>query len=304
MVRSMKRAFLLLLAAFVAAPAAAQGIDTFEVDALDASREFGVGQTTTIPVNVTVGCGFLLEHGTSLDVTLETDLPASWGASGSDVSFSASPTCVTSSGELTEAGSIDVTPTAEAPGLERRTFTIYANTTDGDSATFDHSSDVWVEYVPGHDLDVDIDFPYTYTAEDEGAVEFNATLTISANADTMVMFENVRTSGTLSGFSGQQIFMLSDGAERTRTMSVTWTPPSGSWGNATISFYTYSHCMADEDACDMANPGARNFEENVTWEIQNEAGSGNGGDGKDSPGAGLFLIPGLAAAAFLARRRG
>ena len=290
-----KHLLALLLAAALAAPTAQAAV------AID-----GENSAKTIPTsggslsfNVTVDCTeFLTQGGPTLDATVTTDLPDYYGAQDGPANFSAQDSVTGAQQQLTQCIDVTLSPTDDALGLVPTPFKATA-TVGSASAEFDHDKNVQIAYKDGHTMTTDVSFPYDFTEADGEALEFNITIDIAANSRTMVMFIDPGASaGNVDGLF-HQIFDVED-CETTRTIGVTWTPPSFAWENATISFYNYSHCL-NGSPCDPTN------EQNITWEIRNAqtgGGPSNTPDDEESPSV-PFIALGLAlvAAAFVARRR-
>lgn len=303
MVRPMKRIVPLLgLAALLLMPsAAAQAFDGFSIDSPDAAAlTFPVGQATSIPVEVTVGCALILQEAPDdVSVTVSTDLPPAWGATEDTLTFSLGPDCADASGSITETGSITVNPTSNATAVAERAFAITATGADK-TATFDFPAS-WIEYTPGHTFSTNVTFPYNFTAADNGMLEFMLTLEIAGNADTMVMFENVKANGTVTGLAYQYYYPSKDDFQRTKLMPITWSPPNRAWTSDNITFMSYSHCLG-EPPCDPDADKTPDVE--YRWQITNGLSPAGGSDsGKKSPGPGALLLVGLAAAALVAARR-
>ncbi len=282
---------ILLLLLLAAAPAAA-----LDVSGTDEARKIPATGSTTLSYTITVDCAdFLTGTKASFDITLTDDLPDYYGSSSEGVTIEAGAGCLNADAQITGTADLVLTPTADAFGHTPKKFNVTVS--DGtNEATFTHAQPIQIEYVAGHTLATSVGFPYEFQGD---ALAFNVTIDIQANAQTMVMFMEVATGGTLSGLT-HQIFDVELG-DRNRVLPVVWTPPAGAWTNDTITFYNFSHCLKGSP-CDDTNG------ETITWEIHNmapggDSGSSNGGS-KDSPGAPLFAVLALLGlAAVLVRRR-
>ena len=90
---------------------------------------------------------------------------------------------------------------------------------------------------------------------------FELRINVTANAQTMVMFENKTVDvGSLDGLRAYTFDVLN--GERDVTYNVLFTPPSSEWSEATVRFHTYSHCLVG------ANCAAK-LERNLTWTFVN-----------------------------------
>ncbi len=255
------------------------------------------GTTTDLEVTGTISCqDFITAGKQTLTVTLSSDAPDEWGPADGTLTFTAGADCLSASTSTTATGKVSFTPTADAMGLIGETITIAAT---GDlEDTVQRNELMWVAYQPGHTMETSIDFPYELT---ESKLTFNLTITITANTNTMVMFENVTTTGgNVAGLSHEQFFFTA-GEERTRTKTISWEPPTGEWEEATISFYNYSHCLIfDFGDCDAE------VEDNISWTITNggvPSPEPEGDGDKGSPGAGILLVLAAVGAALVLRRR-
>ncbi len=295
MVESMKRIVLLAGLLLVALPTASA---TVTLGAQDGDLEIMPGGTASIPVTVTVSCDeFIMAGAQSLTYSISSNARADLQASSPDITLTAGAGCVPGN---SVSGTADVTlnPSQDAFGLVPQPIKIYAVRGDT-NITYDRTGNVWVAYDPGHSFSTDIDFPYTFMGGEK--LQFNLTIDVPANSDTMVMFFPVSSSanGSVNGLSHQRFFFTQN-EERSRVLPITWTPPTGAWDNATITFSHYSHCLlgGEIDPCEPQG------EETVTWTIQNGAPAPSGeANGKESPGVGVSLLIGLVAVALVLRRR-
>lgn len=289
-----KTTLFLLAAALMALPTAS----AFTIDATIPDEPLTVGEKTDIPVTITFGQDDCLaiasSAGTDATVTITSDLGDEWGFSGTDVTIS-DMDCISGGASASANTTVSVTPSEDVIANIAVKPTLSAAIGEGDAVTYSDGSLV-VGYVPGHTMTTDITFPYTY--EGEGAMTFNVTLDVGANGDTMVMFLNVDAGdASISGLEHQKFFFTT-GDEATRTMQVTWTPPSKGWDNSTVSFRNYSHCLADGVTCDPE------FDENIVWTINNgNPATSSDPPGEDSPGVGPVAFMALLGAALVALRR-
>lgn len=297
-----KKAWFALLAALMLTPAASAQLGEVNVD-IDGALAGALDPQGSTDVNFTlhVGCDILLEEGGSATFTVSTDLPAEFGAESKDVDVSADQDCLLGgSGDREVSDTLTITPVDGAMGNNKTTFTLTA-TGAGESGEAENSDQVWIGYLPGHELDPEIEFPYTMTAADGPELVFNVTVTITANSNTMVMFEQAdATPGDVTGLA-HEVFNLKTGDARERTKTVTFIPPADDWENATISFFNFSHCLDSGFEC------GNEMEQDISWTITNggvSTDSGGNGGGEDSPSPGVFtLLLGLLGAAFIAARR-
>lgn len=278
-----------LFLALLVAPLASAAEASFS----DAALTIPPTGSADLIVTVTVDCAEILAANNDLKVPVSTTgLPDWFGAGTAEASFAltdCAPPSVSASKDVT----LTFTPTADAFGLDPYGFTVNAGT---DSAPY--TGPIQVGYLDGHQISSDMEFPYVLTDADEGRVTWNVTIDVTANSQTMVMFQNLQYSvGKVSGIS-HQIFDV-ETEDTTRTLTATFEAPDFEWEEATITFWNYSHCLKGTD-CPPTNS------QNLTWVIQNGAGgpSNGGGDGKDSPGlAPVTLTIALVAITLLARRR-
>lgn len=279
----------LLSLALLVAPAASAADATFT----DEPLTIPPSGSLDLPVTVTVDCADILSGGGGLSVPVSTTGLPDWMGAGTATADFAATDCLTGETTASKDVALRFDPTDDALGLDPYGFTLVAG---DDSSEF--TGPIQVGYRDGHNMTTDLAFPHTLTDADGGRVSWNITIEVDANSQTMVMFQNLQTSvGKLSGVN-HQIFDVETG-DASRTLTATFEAPSFEWEEATITFWSYSHCLKGED-CPPTN------NQNVTWVITNGATSSplNEGDGKDSPGlapVGLGLA--LVAAALVARRR-
>ena len=279
----------LLTLVLLSAPAASAADATFTDEPITVPPT----GSASLPVTVTVDCTDVVAAGGDLDVPVSaTGLPDWFGAGTAEAHFDAM-SCLTGEATASTEVALTFTPTADALGLDPYSFLVVAG-----EDSFDFTGPIQVGYLDGHTMTTDLEFPYVLTDADGGAVSWNITLDITANSQTMVMFQNLQTSlGKLSGVS-HQIFDVETG-DTTRTLTATFEAPDFEWDEVTIKFWNYSHCLKGTD-CPPTNS------QNLTWVIQNGATGDptNDAGGKDSPGlAPVGLTLAVVAAALVARRR-
>ncbi len=288
----MKRTLLgLLTFALLAAPgAAAQATFADEPITIDPAGSHD------LTVTVTAACADILSGGGSLSVDVSTSGLPDWFGAGTATAEFAITDCAPPEATVSKDVTITFTPTADALGLDPYPFEVVAG---GESFPF--TGPIQVGYADGHTMSMTMDFPYTLTDADEGTLTWDITIDVTANSQTMVMFQNLQTSvGTLSGVN-HQIFDVETG-DTTRTITATFQAPDFEWEEATIKFWNYSHCLKGTD-CPPTNS------QNMTWVITNGAtstpagGETDGGE-EESPGLPLVgLLVAVGAAVVVARRR-
>jgi len=289
---------LMLLAAV---PAAAQS-DSITVTPMEPEGPVPPGGSLTLYADVAVDCLLIIQNAGSLEVSFAfPDAPTGVNASVEPVSYDAQG-CLTSpaplDGTLIKNITVDVSASEDAPGLTPFALTMEA-TGDDQTGSGDFQG-LMVDYSPGHTIDPGNGETFEVRG---GQVSFNLTIDVTANARTMVMFEDkdVPAGAKLDGLSAVT-FEVAAG-ERTATLPVTFQAPQGDWEELEVSFTNFSHCL-DGSPCDPVQ------QQQVTWTFVNMGGAptgtdGDGGDeGEESPGAGMLLVAlGVLAAALVAARR-
>ena len=285
----------LLLTALVAAasapPASAQFSD-LTVTASAPAAPFPYEGPSMLTFNVTLGCGLLLENAGSVTVTVTApDAPAYLAVAPASLEFAPDAACLTGAGSITQAGSLTLTPSPDAPGLSDIPLGLVASA--GSTTSAPAPVVVQVAYRPGHRITPDVTFPL----EVDGPVTFNLTLEFSGNARSMIMFEEVAVErGSLSGLA--PIIMVPPATE---VLELTFTPPEGDWTSSNVTFYNYSHFLLESGAAGGPELAAR-----PVWTfVQADGGQepSDGGD-KDSPApAAAWIGLGLLGLAFVLRRR-
>jgi hypothetical protein len=291
-------AFLLLLAACAPASNAQQAALEVSLAVTEPSAPISYSGTTDVPIEVTVGCAVILQAGgeAAVDFTYG-DVPAWLNVEEPSLTAGPQPSCLLDmEGTVVLTGNLGLTPAFEAPGMNETTFTVMASVdTQGEPAeSAPQDVTVMIEFRPNYTIATDITFPYNVT-EDE--VRFNVTVTMDANARSMVMFEEVSASeGSFTGLASQTY----DAPPEVRVFPVVFTPPDGDWTQSNVTFRVFSHYLpltgTAGDAMGTQNP---------VWVFTNGNPGGSGGDGgKGVPGVGpVFLIGGLLGLAVIVRRR-
>lgn len=297
------KGFLVALAAILLLPAAGADVThstTFTGGAIPYDG------TATIPIDVSVGCDVILfSGGGSADVQV-VGLPAWLNATSTTVTFEPTecpgnppPGAVVKQAELT------LTPAPDAPGLVNATLNasiVYIGELPISEPNVSpvELPAVHVAYRPGHVMTPDGDQMFTVT---NGTYAFDMTVDVTANARTMIMFEDKKVvgGGLLTGLQAH-VFNVPAG-EVQLMQPVKFTAPQGEWDTVRVTFYNYSHCL---DGTDCGEQLART----ITWTFKNaDAGAavqpqGDKSESKGAPGLALpALATALAALVVMARRR-
>lgn len=267
---------LLLLVPAVAAQAPTE---TFELDFTGPDLLTPDGETVYAG-NLTVGCGIVLENNGEADAHVEAHgLPVGINASVAELHFGIE-NCLGAE-EVTKPFEITVT-TDGAVGLVPFAFMLEAEVGEGGEVVASATQEVMVDYVPGHTVDPEGDRVFTV---DGGTYEFPLHIEITANAKTMVMFEDKTVSGTASLNGLKATIFDVGGGQTNETFDIVFTAPTEAWTEETVTFYTYSHCLDKEDC-------GENNAQTITWTFQNaNPGATPSGDepvGEESPGMPLF----------------
>ncbi len=210
---------------------------------------------TAIDVMVTLGCMEVLENMGEADVVVAlADAPEWLQAEPAQLHFGIEE-CL-GHDTVVQNATLSV-ETVDAPGLAPFTLALVAQL--GDHAAEAEAAGVMVDYLPGHTMTPDGDQTFMVNGT---TLEFDLDLEITANAKTMIMFEDKVVSGaaSLTGLRAH-IFDVAAG-DRSLTNRVIFTAPESAWAQETVSFYTYSHCLDGPDC-------GENFARNVTWTFQN-----------------------------------
>lgn len=256
------------------------------------------GTATQVPVVFEVGCAEIALSGSTVLVDLEA--APSWLAVDGP-SWTVGLLDCLGLEKVTLTGQLNLTPTAEAPGLEPFTVDALGRIDDHEYLVEGLTSELL--YRPGHTMDPSGDQTFTV---DGPTYTFDLQVEITANAKTMVMFEDKVVSGQafLTGLRAK-VFDVPNG-ERTATLPITFEAPEGPWTEETATFYNYSHCLGGEDC-------GEELARTITWTFVNadpDAGSATtdqphdgGKEGKGTPGLALpGLVASVAVGARLARR--
>jgi hypothetical protein len=298
----MKAAFL-ALAAVLLAPLAAADVShstTFEGGAIPYDG------SATIPIQVSVGCDVILGSlGGAASIAVIA--PAWLNATSTTVTFdpmecAADPTVEA----ITKQADVTITPAADAPGLVNATLNatiVYVGEAPGPLGEARESPvmlpEVHVAYRPGHLLTPSGDQTFTVT---DGTYAFDMTMDITANARTMVMFEDKKVTGggLVTGLQAH-VFNVPNG-ERNLVQPVKFTAPQGAWDQVKVTFRNYSHCLDGTDCGDQLT-------QIVTWTFKNgnpAAAAEPASEKAESKGAPGLMLPsllGILALAAVALRR-
>ena len=297
-------AALLLSVVPLAAQGQVEGLD-LTVAVADLATPIPYSGSGTLAFNATVGCLAILRsmsEGTTQSATLTVDLsdPPAWVTSTpATVEFAPDPACVTGgSGYITKAGTITLTVTPAAPGVEEQALNFTATMpTQGDPMSDSDEAIVTVAYQANYTLSTDARFPLTVTA---AKTTFNLTVTQASNARSMVMMEEIKTSaGTIAGLASQA-YENRAGQPSTKVFKVTFTAPPGAWNTSATQFKAYSHYLLLDGRAGAYDPGTA-----VSWEFVNggvPAPESTGGKEGPMPVAPLLAFGLVALAAALRRR--
>ena len=258
--------------------------------------------TTSVDVEVTIGCALILQGLEQSSISVDAKVPSWVATTPATIAVSLADCAGDDDLIITKTGSVGLAPSADAPGLEPFNVDLLASFSDasGTATTAEATiQGIAVDYVAGHTMTPSGD--QTFQVED-GSYSFTLDLDIAANARTMVMFEDrVVSGGTLNGLT-HKIFEVPTG-ETSTTYTVTWTAPEGEWTEETVTFYTYSHCL-DREGCDPTN------EANPVWTFVNANPHDNSDGHHDedakgipAPNATVLMLAFVGLAAALARHR-
>ncbi len=295
----MKAAFLALAAFFLAPLVAADATHstTFTGGAIPYDG------SATIPIDVSIECP-TLAAGLGGSARVDVVGPAWLKATSTTVTFDPMECSSNPAGPLTKQVEVLLTPLPDAPGLVNATLTATLVYADENPATEPSQSPielpaVHVAYRPGHIMTPAGD--QTFTVKN-GTYTFDMKVDITANARTMIMFEDKKVAGggLLTGLQAH-VFNVPAG-EVQLVQPVKFTAPQGAWEIVKVSFYNYSHCL------DGTNCGPQ-VQNNITWTFKNggppiEPATENE-NSKDAPGP-IFpaILLALALVAIVARRKG
>jgi hypothetical protein len=254
--------------------------------------------SATIPIDVTIQCPTLLVEGLGGgSAHVEVVGPAWLSATSTTVTFDAMECSSNPSVPLTKTVEVSLAPLPNAPGLVNATLNATLVFEDENPATEASRSPielpaVHVAYRPGHVLTPDGDQTFTVT---NGSYAFELTIDITANARTMIMFEDKKVSGgaLLTGLQAHT-FNVPEG-EVSRVNPVKFTAPQGAWESVKVSFRTYSHCLDGTDC-------GPQLEKTVTWTFNNANPDATvePSSEKESKGAPGLLLPSIVAALAIA----
>lgn len=295
----MRTAALLVLVATILVPSALAGVSGSSQLATDVLAYDG---PTTITVTVTVGCDLALTTGGGT-ATLSMDALPSW-LTAAPTTVDVDPVaCVPGvQGNITQQAAITVTPAADAPGLRPthlNATVAYKGKLQGEETAEIPIGPVVVAYRPGHKITPEGDQTFTVPSSEQYSLDMS--IEVTANARTMVMFEDKALSDPNALVNGLKAHTYDVPAGETKeTRKVVFTPPEGPWESVTVKFRTFSHCLDGVD-CDEQNV------RDVTWTFQNQSPDSipptTTEDAKAAPGAtGLWVVLVVVVAA-LARRR-
>lgn len=294
------KAALLALAALLLAPLAA-------ADATHSTTFTGgaipYDGTATIPIDVTVECPDLLV-GLGSSARVDAVGPSWLNATSTTVTFDPMECSGSPAGALTKQVEVSLTPLPDAPGLVNATLNATLVYDDENPATQASQSPielpaVHVAYRPGHIMAPAGDQTFTVT---DGTYTFDMQVDITANARTMIMFEDKKVSGggLLTGLQAH-VFDVPAG-EVQLVQPVKFTAPQGAWETVKVSFYNYSHCLDGTDC-------GPQIQSNVTWTFKNAnpaviEPAGEKKDSKGAPGPALpAVLIALALVAIMVRRK-
>ena len=295
---------LLFTLALLAPTAQAQITFTSDVQNLSFEGNQTLEFSASVDCDAFVSDSGLTGQGTMTE-TVDFTLPEGFtGDASTEVEFNGAP-CLTG-GDPTANIQVDnitvnITPGPAVPGMTG----LSVGLTSGESTG---SINFQVDYRPGYFFDVSQTFPVDVTKDEDGnwiPVTWTATITVTANADTMVMMQvNDKIEyGTLAGLFANSphnfLDLTSDQIENgiTKTVAFSYTPTSDNWEEDTISFVTWSHYLPD-------NTQGQTADQEVTWTFHNGAAHDDE-DGFGIPGFGFApaILALLGAALVAARRR-
>ena len=259
--------------------------------------------SATIPIDVSIECPVMIASlGASASVVVVG--PAWLNATSTTVTFEPMECSSNPAANLTKQVEVSLTAAPDAPGLVNATLNatlVYV----GESGVGEPTEApielpaVHVAYRPGHTVTPAGDQTFSVTGS---SYSFDMKVDITANARTMIMFEDKRVQGggMLTGLQAH-VFDVPAG-ERSLVQPVKFTAPQGEWDTVRVMFYNYSHCL---DGTDCGPQVASN----VTWTFTNANttldASGEKSDSKGAPGPMLpAILVSIAFLAILARRKG
>ncbi len=281
---------LMLAAAALLAPGVqGQQLQGITVVASEPIDPVDPGTTATQEFSVSVGCATILQAGGSSTVAVNVSAPVWMGATGTDVELD--PTGCIPGGSVAGNGTITYAPTNAAPGFQPAEIAITAMLGDETGET---TTTAQAGYRPGYQFTF---APGTTIMVTNASESVTMQITVTANADTMLMFEAVE--GAMGSVAIPTFINVVDqiGQETTLTQDLTYTPPLDDWTEDTFIFKTWSHYMQDGD---LKTP-----DQQVTLVFVNDLPPGSGGDSEEeeSPGVAVPILIGALAAIAIARRR-
>ena len=260
----------------------------------------------TCAVSVAAGCQAILAAAAGAGaqkaiVTLHVGDPPAWlAAPDTQVTFDPA-NCLSQgnpqgSGSQQLAGSVGLTVSADAPGVVQHNFNVTASmhAKPGDTApqTATQSGTFNVTYHAAHTVVPSITFPTTMTGH---YLNFTVTVTETANARSMVMFDGVKAVGG-GIFSGLKSEVYNP--PETHVYNLTYVAPDSTWNQTTLQVHHFSHFLLA--GSNLA--GGENLAKEESWVVKN--GNPGGAPGtKAAPLAGAPLMVTLVACALLAGRR-
>jgi hypothetical protein len=279
------------------AAADAKGSSSFADD------EIAHDAPTSVPLTVEIGCDLAITSGGgTVTVTME-ELPE-W-LTATTATFDVDPmSCIPSSpslGNVSQEVTLQVTPSKDAPGLVPASLNATVRFTGelrGNATAGIEVPPVVVKYRPGHSTTPE---DMTFTVPPGAPYTFDLVIDVTANARTMVMFEDKKLSDPAALLNGLKAETYDVAAgKRGETRKVTFTPPEDpSWERVVVTFRTFSHCL-DGDHC------PEEMQRNVTWTFVNQQPGLQTStlDEKDAPALPMVLVAaGLVALAAMVRRR-
>ena len=213
-----------------------------------------------VPFNVTLQCSLIATKGGTVNVDVAATDAALWlNVTPARVAFPLTD-CVTGQRtSLTKPGAVTLTATPDAPGLQPFNLTLVAQVVGSTEKATSLKESLVLAYKPGHVLTPAGDQTFRVT---EATYAFPLRIDVTANTQTMVMFENKTVDvGALDGLRAYTFDVL--GGERNVTYNVLYTPPEFNWTEARVKFHTYSHCLVGANCTSK-------LEQNLTWTFLNE----------------------------------
>jgi hypothetical protein len=284
-------ALLLCVALLPAAAADAAGRSAFQ------GHELSHSEPTPVPVEVVLGCDLVLTTGGGTATVAMPFLPPWLAAAPQSVTVEPADCVPGVAGNVTRAVTLQVTPASDAPGLVPANISAtiqYTGSLRGASQANVSLPEVVVAYRPGHALVPAGD--QEFRVPGNRSFSFDLEIQVTANARTMVMFEDKAVSDPEAMLVGLKAETYDVNAgHRGERRKVTFTPPEGPWEEVTVGFRTFSHCL-DGERC------GNQMEQNVTWRFVNDAPAADPPAKGASAPAALAALGALAGALALRRR--